>query len=359
MEPATRVAVIGAGAVGGSVGAHLARAGYRVLFVDSNAEHVEAINRRGLHLEGAANFAVRAPAVLPDDLARELGGRPPDMILLAVKAQHTVSALEPVARLMGPHSYVVSLQNGLNERAIAARVGGHRTIGSFVNFGGDYLEPGRLLFSGQHGEFVLGELDGRMSPRLETLGNLFRAAFLTHTQTTDNIWGYLWGKLGYGAMVCATATTDETQADVMATPRYRPLLANLAAEIVLVSDAEGVRCQGFAGYDPDVMRFATPRDWDGINRTLDQRVAVNRKSLKPRSGVWRDLAVRRRPTEIDEHMGAVVAIGRTHGLRLPLNERLIAIIHELERGRRERGLANLDELAALSEDAYPAGGGGR
>ncbi len=348
--------VIGAGAVGGGVGAHLVRAGYPVLFVDSSPEHVDAINATGLRLEGVREFAAHAPAVLPDGLERALGGRTPEVILLAVKAQHTVSALEPVARLMGEGSYVVSLQNGLNERAIAARIGASRTIGSFVNFGGDYLDPGRLLFSGTHGEFFLGELDGRMTPRLEALGTLFRETFLDHTQTTPNIWGYLWGKLGYVAMVCATAATDETQADVMADARYRPMLANLAGEIVRVSDAEGIRCEGFAGYDPDVMRFTTPRDWDGINRVIDHRVAVNRKSLKPRSGVWRDLAVRHRPTEIDEHMGAVVAIGRTHGLALPLNERLIAIIHDLEQGRRERGLPNLDDLAALNATTYPADG---
>ena len=317
---------------------------------------MDAINATGLRLEGVREFAAHAPAVLPDGLARALGGRTPEVILLAVKAQHTVSALEPVARLMGEGSYVVSLQNGLNERAIVARIGASRTIGSFVNFGGDYLEPGRLLFSGTHGEFFLGELDGRMTPRLEALGTLFRETFLDHTQTTPNIWGYLWGKLGYVAMVCATAATDETQADVMADARYRPMLANLAGEIVRVSDAEGIRCEGFAGYDPDVMRFTTPRDWDGINRVIDHRVAVNRKSLKPRSGVWRDLAVRHRPTEIDEHMGAVVAIGRTHGLALPLNERLIAIIHDLEQGRRDGGLPNLDDLAALNATTYPADG---
>ena len=350
----THFTVIGAGAIGGAIGAHLVRAGYPVLFVDGSREHVDAINASGLHLEGVVEFTARAPAVPPDGLADALGEQAPDVILLAVKAQHTAAALEPAARLMDEASVVVSLQNGLNERVIAARVGAARTIGSFVNWGGDYLEPGRLLFSSRTGEFCLGELDGRMTPRLERLGATFREAFLDHTQLTSNIWGYLWGKLGYGSMLFAAATVDDTAADVLADRRYRPMLANVAGEVVRVADAEGVRCEGFSGYDPNVFRFTTPRDWTGIHRTFDERVAVNRRSLKPRSGIWRDLAVRHRPTEVDQQPGAVIEVARAHGLRVPLHERIVPMIHELEDGRRARTPANLEELCGLNARAYPA-----
>jgi 2-dehydropantoate 2-reductase len=120
-----------------------------------------------------------------------------------------------------------------------------------------------------------------------------------------------------------------------------------------VADAEGVSCEGFAGYDPDALRFTTPRDWDAIHRAFDARVIVNRGGLKQHSGIWRDLAVRQRRTSVDAQPGLVVEIARSHGLRVPLHERLVDIIHGLEDGRLKRGLAHLDELCQANADLYP------
>jgi len=114
-----------------------------------------------------------------------------------------------------------------------------------------------------------------------------------------------------------------------------------------------VRSEGFDGYEPGAMRFATPRNWAGIRESLDRLTVFNRKSLKQKSGIWRDLAVRHRPTEVDHQLGPVVEIARTHGLALPLNERLIEVIHDLETGRRVMARENLAELRGLSDAAYP------
>jgi 2-dehydropantoate 2-reductase len=343
--------IIGAGAIGGTVGAHLVRAGHGVLLVDSAAEHVNAIEQSGLTIEGRETFHVRAQAVTVGGVADALDGRPPEAVLLAVKGMHTESALESIVPLLGEHSFVVSMQNGLNEGVIAKRIGPARTVGAFVNFGADYLSPGRILYGGA-GALYLGELDGRMTARLERLGGIFQNAFLQNTQLTDNIWGYLWGKLGYASMLFATATVDETMADVLASPAHRPLLANLAGEVVRVADAEGVRSEGFDGYDPDAMRFTTPRDWGAIHRCLDRLVDFNRHSLKQKSGIWRDLVVRRRRTEVDCQIGVVAGTARGHGLTVPLNQRLAELIHDLENGKRPMAHANLDELRCLNEELY-------
>ena len=343
--------VIGAGAIGGTVGAHLARAGHDVLLVDSVEAHVQAIEQSGLAIEGARTFTVRSRAVTPRGLADALDGRPPEAVLLSVKAMHTAAALEPVVPLLGQDSFVVSMQNGLNEKTIAARIGPDRTVGAFVNFGADYLAPGRIMYGGA-GPLYLGELDGRITPRLQTLGTALQEAFLPTTTLTDNIWGYLWGKLGYASMLFATAVVDETMADVLGDPTCRDLLANLAGEVVAVADAEGVRCEGFDGYDPNAMRFATPRDWAAIARSLSELAERNRRSLKVKSGIWRDLAVRRRRTEVDVQVGVVVEAARAHDLATPLNDRLVTVIHDLEEGRRTMSRANLDELRRLDEDVY-------
>src|SRR5213075_876033 len=111
---------------------------------------------------------------------------------------------------------VVSAQNGLNELAIADVVGAQRTVGAFVNFGADYIEPGVVHYGGR-GAVVVGEIDGRVTARV----NAIRDAWLdfdVHTIATSNIWGYLWGKEAYGAMLFATALTNESIADALAMP---------------------------------------------------------------------------------------------------------------------------------------------
>jgi 2-dehydropantoate 2-reductase len=351
-----QVTIVGAGAIGGTTGAHLVRAGHDVLFVDAVKDHVDAVNRDGLRIEGHETFAVRAPAVTPNELPRTLAGRPLGAVMLAVKAQHTAAGIDLIAPLLGPQGYVVSIQNGLNERVIAARLGAERTVGAFVNFGADYHGPGRIMYGGP-GALYLGELNGEITRRVQALGEMLRSAFLPNTTVTGNIWGYLWGKMGYASMLFATAVVDATMADVLGDPANEALLADLAAEVTRVADAEEVRSEAFDGYEPDVVRFRRARDWAGIRRSLAAMAERNRGSLKQKSGIWRDLVVRRRRTEVDYQLGEVIAIGRARGLDLPLNARLVELIHDLESDRRTMDPHNLAELRRLDEAVYGGGGG--
>jgi 2-dehydropantoate 2-reductase len=302
--------VVGAGAIGGTVGARLLRAGHDVLLCDADADHVAAINAEGLTVEGPLEqFTVPARAVGPDDLPERLGA-----VLLAVKHQHTRAALAQIAPRLAGDGYVVSLQNGLNEPLIAEAVGEARTVGAFVNFGADYLGPGRIHYAGR-GTFVVGELDGLRSGRTEALARDLDA------EVTDNVLGYLWAKEAYGAMLFATAVSDLAIADALAEPRYRPLFLALAREAL--ADAQA-RPQPFDGFDAN--------DLEG---SLERLVAFNRRSAKTHSGIYRDLAVRRRRVEplLDGLGGALVA--RTREL-----------IGEIEAGRRSCEVANLELLAA-------------
>jgi 2-dehydropantoate 2-reductase len=209
-----------------------------------------------------------------------------------------------------------------------------------VNFGADYLEPGAIHWGGR-GAVVVGELDGQTSPRIQSIQELLRL-FEPDALLTSNIFGYLWGKLAYAALLFATAVTDASIADVLAAVEHRPLLIALAREVVAVADARGVSLEGFDGFDPDAFHRAAP---DGrAEASLDDLVAFNRRSAKSHSGIWRDLAVRKRPTEVDAQLGSVVNLAREVGVATPLTERLILQIHEIERGERERSWRNLEEL---------------
>src|SRR2546430_246518 len=200
--------VFGAGAIGGTVGAHMVRGGERVLFVDRDVEHVRAMQARGLTIRGFdETFTVDVDAVTPDHLPDQL-----DTVLLACKAPATEAAVRSFAGRLAPDGCVVSLQNGLNELTIAREIGAERTIGAFVNFSADYLEPGLIHFGGR-GAFYIGELDGSTTPRAQQLRQ--GLGHWGNVQVTDNIWGYLWGKQAYGAMLFATALTNDSMGDAI------------------------------------------------------------------------------------------------------------------------------------------------
>jgi 2-dehydropantoate 2-reductase len=332
--------IMGAGAIGGTIGAYLTRAGHAVRLVDSDEAHVSAMQARGLTIQGfAETFTVRVDACAPSALT----GGTLDTVLLAVKAQHTNDALAIIAPLLTPHSAVVSLQNGLCERIISARIGNHRTVGSFVNFSADYLEPGLIAYGGP-GSLYLGELDGRMSDRIRDLQAVLSA--WDAVTLTSNIWGYLWGKMGYGNMLFATALADETMADVI--DRYRPLMIALASEIYAVAAREGVTVESFDSVDPALYYPPENRHAEALTQSLDQLVARRRRDGKSKSGVWRDLAVRRRKTEVDQQIALAAEIGEAHGLAMTLTRALVRMIHELETGTRVMSWQNLDQLDALS-----------
>jgi 2-dehydropantoate 2-reductase len=215
-------------------------------------------------------------------------------------------------------------------------------MGCFVNFGADYLDPGVVQYAGR-GAVVLGEIDGRLTPRLAELHGAF-LDFDDRAIVTTNIWGYLWGKLAYGAQLFATALTNDSIADALADPRYRDVYVEIAREVLRVARARGIAPEGFNGFDPRA--FGPDADRGIAERSLDDMVAFNRKSAKSHSGIWRDIAVRRRRTETDAQLGPIVALGTEAGVPTPLVSRLIELMHEVEDRRRPQGHETLDLLDA-------------
>lgn len=334
--------VWGAGAIGGTMGAHLARAGHDVTLVDADDAHVAAIARRGVRITGPlAEFTARVPAFTPETVAGTW-----DTIVLATKAQHTDAATRALRPHLSAAGCVISAQNGLNEITIADVVGAERTVGAFVNFGADYLEPGVIHYGGR-GAVVVGEIDGRVTPRATAIRDAWRA-FDDRALVTPNIWGYLWGKEAYGAMLFATALTNASIADALAMPTYRNLYIALAREMLAVADARGVTPEAFDGFDPAAyLPHAPPH---AAARSLDDLVTHNRRSVKTHSGIWRDLAIRKRRTEVDAQLGIVVTLGRQAGVPTPLTARLVALIHDIEHGVRAQSFDTLDALAAATSD---------
>jgi 2-dehydropantoate 2-reductase len=334
-----RFTIVGAGAVGGILGGALIDAGHSVTFVEVDEAHVQAVRDRGLALSGAREMTVRPEIVTPAEVQGALTS-----VLLAVKARHTDEAIRRIAPHLAPDGFVVSLQNGLEEYKIARVVGKERTIGAFLTFGGHYAAPGSIVYGGP-GSFRIGELDGRPSERTRRLQEAFSA--LQPVEVTDNIFGYLWGKMALGAVYFATALVSADVPDLLEDDSNRQLFANIAAEVVSVAEAEGVRVEDFDGFDPKTFRFGSLLDPERVAAAWQAQIAYWNRHSQRRTGVWRDLAIHKRKTEVDELIGAVASHANVKHIEIPRVRRIIDLVHEVETGRRELSHHNLEDLKAI------------
>lgn len=330
------ILIWGAGAIGGTLGAYWARAGLEVQMVDVVAEHAVACSTEGLSIEGPVeNFHQVVPTVTPD----ELGGRY-GRIVLAVKAHHTAAALESLTPHLAEDGYILSAQNGLNELQIARAVGEARAMGCFVNFGADWHGPGRILF-GNRAAVVVGEIDGKIRDRTREMHELLKI-FEPDAILTEDIWAYLWGKLGYGAMLIGTALTEDSMSANFADPSRAPAWISLAREVMAVAAAKGVKPKGFNGFEPEA--FLPGASDAAAHDSVAALAEFNRHTAKTHSGIWRDLAVRKRKTEVDAQIGMVIQVAEELAIDTPALRTLVDLIHDIEQGRRPQSLNTLQLL---------------
>jgi len=337
------ILIWGAGAIGGVLGAYWARAGIPVVMVDIVPEHVEACRTTGLQITGPVEtFLQVVPAVTPQELQGQY-----QTIVLAVKAQATEAAMAMLLPHLPPDGYVLSAQNGLNELAIARAAGDARTMGCFVNFGSDWLGAGEILF-GNRGAVVVGEIDGSIRERTRQMHRDL-SVFEPNAVLTDNIWGYLWGKLAYGAMLFATALTTDSMTQNFEDPRRFVVFDQLAREVMAVAAARGVVPVGFNGFDPAC--FAPGASDAGARASVAALAEFNRHTAKTHTGIYRDLAVRKRKTEVDPQIGVIADLGRAAGIPTPGIRCLVGLIHDIEDGRRPMSLDTFDHLITVCRDA--------
>lgn len=339
------ITIVGAGAIGGTVGAFLTKAGYDVTLVDVVPEHVQAMNERGLRITGIRGDQIYpVKAVLASDLRGPLGPT-----ILCVKGHFTASAMEQIAPLLAPDGFVLSLQNGLNEEIIAAAVGAERTVGAFVHFGADYIEPG-LIQLGNEQTIFIGELDGAVTPRAEALRDAL--SNVMPAEVTTNLWGFLWGKLVYGAMAFLLSTVDAPVPEIIDNPLGLRLAQAASAEAYLVAKTQADKLENIGEFNPNA--FAPGPDFDATSRAALQEMAdAMRASIKQHMGIWRDLKVKKRKTEVDMQSAVIAAKGRENGIPIPVNAAVLQVIHEIEAGERGMEWSNLDDIARLAGIEQP------
>jgi 2-dehydropantoate 2-reductase len=332
--------VVGAGAIGGTLAWHLARAGHPVTVVDADPAHVAAIARDGIVLErgGIREAQAVAAAYTPEQVSTPLG-----RVLLAVKAQATGTAIGWIAGHLAADGHVVSLQNGLNEELIAAHIGAERTVGAFVDLFADVVDPG-VISDGGAGAIAIGEMDGTVSARVRDLAADLGA--WGPVEVTGNVPGYLWAKLGFGAMLTVTALADDAMGDLL--DRHRPAGHAVAREVFKVAAAEGITLEPFDAFEPSA--YTDGADPAKSAAATGRLVAWLRTQTKTRSGIWRDIVVRRRPTEIPTQYAPVLAAAERHGIDVPVLRTVLSQLAEVEADSASMSETRLDRLDAVAED---------
>ena len=335
-----RIVVVGGGAIGSYIAAHMIRGGEDVTVVDPWPENVEVMRNEGIHIKGVTSqeeFTVKARAfhlTQVQDFVRE---EPFDIALICVKSYDTEWAVHLIRQYMAPDGYFVSMQNCINEERIAAIVGWGKTLGSIVSLlAGEIVGPGQMeryvpLGGEKHVVYRVGEVHGRITPRAEELQKLFSHA--DSAIATPNLWGERWTKLTINGMrngLSACTGYSGNKRDTLEEPRW--LSIRLGAETIRVGRAHGFQLEKIQGMDADLYLAAAEGDkkaFQTICDTLKEYSKHRKEEQRPSMG--QDILKGRR-TEINFMNGMIIEKGKELGIPTPCHEGILAAVSKVERG---------------------------
>jgi 2-dehydropantoate 2-reductase len=336
MAETGRVLIVGAGAIGGCLGALLARAGAQVVFLTRSEAAARGINRDGLALRGVrGSFTARPRAVSrPGDLSD-----PFRAVFAAVKTYDLPSALRPVLPVTG-NCPVVSLQNGICLEELEALAGRHRAVACVVGWGATMHGEAEMELTSE-GEMVIGCRGGGESetdrPDLEAVRNLLSLAF--PVSISRDIIADLYSKLIINSCITTLgAISGRTLGWMLGRRLYRRIFIGIMKEAMAAAHAAGIAVPPYAGrLDYDRFLGGTGPLGELRRHLFIRLMGVKYRRLK--SSSLQSLE-RGRLTEVDAFNGYIVRTARALGLSAPLNELLTDMVHGIEAGRRPIGPEN-------------------
>ena len=305
-----KIVMLGAGALGSTIGGTLAMGGNDVHFVDMWQEHVDLINKDGLHMTNEKeDWYVRVDARTTADTIGEA-----DLVIVLVKSFATKQAVEQLKQtnVIGKNTLVMSLQNGLgNEETIASVIGSENVISGKTYVGGRLIQAG-YISAGVQGKWTyIGELNGEITDRIQTVCNVFNDAGLL-CEVSDNIKGLIWDKLLIN--VAAGALCGITRLP------YGPLYEeDYIKDVAVAAIQEGIQVAKAAGV---VLKSEDPQyPWVAASEGLPGTF---------KTSILQSLELKR-PTEIDFINGSIVEWGKKYGIATPVNQTLVACVKGIEK----------------------------
>lgn len=290
-----RIAVFGTGAVGGYFGAQLARAGEEVIFI-ARKEHLQAIRTHGLRVETSKGEIVIQPAQASDDPI-QVGMV--DAVILGVKAWQVTEAARAIKPMIGPETFVVPLQNGVEAPSqLEAILGAKHVLGGLCGTMSWIISPGHIRSIGEVHFIKFGELDKRPSERTEQLRKAFERAGVK-VEVPSDIHVALWEKFLFVVSFGGVGAVTRAPIGVIRTlPETRHLLEQCMREIFEVARARQI----------------------GLSDGIVKKTMTFLDSLAPSgtTSLQRDIADGK-PSELDAWNGAVVRLGQEVGITTPLH----------------------------------------
>jgi 2-dehydropantoate 2-reductase len=335
-----RIVIVGAGAVGGYTGTHMIAAGEDVTFIDPWPQHVEAMRTKGLtvtHARDVPEFTVPVRALHVTDAQMLAKERPVDIGFICMKSYDTEWAATLIRQYLAPDGYLVSLQNCMNEAAVAGVVGWSRTVGcvaSSITVG--LVAPGHVhrgagKGGARHTVYRAGEIHGRVTRRAEEVARL--VGYADSAKVTANLWGERWSKLVANVMgnglSAATGLTSNRLLEDAALHRFS---TRLGAEAIRVGEAMGYALEEILHLPPETIARAGEGDAEAERIVEARRLQdAARLSDAQRPSMGQDMEKGRR-TEIEFMNGLVAREGERLGIACRANALLTDLVLRVERG---------------------------
>jgi 2-dehydropantoate 2-reductase len=344
-----RIVFVGAGAVGGYVGGHIARVGEDVTLIDPWPEHIEYIKQHGIHLSGTqGEHTVRLKALHVHEV-QSLFTQPADIAFICTKSYDTEWATTLIKQYLAPDGFVVSLQNSINEERIANIVGWGKVVGCIAStIGVDAYKAGHVIRTLQPGGsaytvFRVGEVHGRTTSRVQGLVRMLSA--VDSAKATSNLWGERWTKLTMNSMGNGiSACTGMSGKAMIEWGTSRRLSIRLAGEAIRIGHALGYTLEPIRGVPPE--KWVAAADGDAAAREEIERamlLELKRMTDEGRPSTGQDILKGRR-TEIDFINGLVAAKGEEVGIPAPTHAALTQIVRQVERGVIDAHPRNVETL---------------
>lgn len=337
----TRIGIIGVGAIGGTVGGMLTRAGYDVTLIDHWVEHINEMKANGLRLTGPLIGDIRVPVNALHIYEVQGIAEPFDIGMVGVKSYDTEWATHLLNPLVREDGVVVDMQNGINDERVAAIAGRERTLGCVITIGAGMYDPGHCIRTDTRElGFKIGELDGSDSDRARDLAAIFN--HVAGSESTTNLWGERWGKLAVNCMANAVAgLSGYGSVDLRTRDDSRWLCIRLAAEVVEVGRAYGHQIDTVWGIPSqqfvDVANGGDSTDLDDVLISGAREMGAGRPSF------LQDV-IRGRRVEIDALNGWVVDQGKAVEVATPINAAVTEVVRSFAVGELRSDPGNIARI---------------
>jgi 2-dehydropantoate 2-reductase len=334
-----RFVICGAGAIGGVIGAQLAKAGQDVVYIEKLPEHVAALRQNGVQLRGVhGNHTLKIPVVTQ---ASEVNFRPDDVIFLAVKSFHSDAACRALRQATALELPIFCAQNGVRNEAVAARYFRH-VNGVMVLIGAKRLEAGVVVQTG-NGPVGIGTFPAGLHPAAQVV-----AAVLDETDlpiyTTERIARHKWNKLLLNLNNATLGLTGLASQEAWAEAPARWWLADVYEEGARVLQAARIPYEGPPGMGAIEARIEELRAM-----CFDPGVPED-DELKGRASLWQDLYHQRGEVEADYFNGEIVRLGRQYQIPTPYNRLLVDLSKDMAAARELPGKYTIRQLRELLRD---------